>query len=44
MDDMFFATGSDIPVERFIAPRVEVETGVRIALAVDGTRVTSSTF
>src|SRR5882672_11744785 len=24
MDDMFFATGSDIPVERFIAPRVEV--------------------
>ena len=25
MDDMFFATGSDIPIERFIAPRVEVE-------------------
>jgi 2-oxo-hept-3-ene-1,7-dioate hydratase len=25
MDDMFFATGSDIPFERFIAPRVEVE-------------------
>ncbi len=25
MDDMFFAAGSDIPVERFIAPRVEVE-------------------
>lgn len=25
MDDMFFASGGDIPVERFIAPRVEVE-------------------
>src|ERR1700693_1234722 len=25
MDDMFFASGSDIPYERFIAPRVEVE-------------------
>jgi 2-oxo-hept-3-ene-1,7-dioate hydratase len=25
MDDMFFATGSDIPFDRFIAPRVEVE-------------------
>src|ERR1700756_416015 len=25
MDDMFFAAGSDIPFERFIAPRVEVE-------------------
>jgi len=25
MDDMFFAQGSDIPIERFIAPRVEVE-------------------
>jgi 2-oxo-hept-3-ene-1,7-dioate hydratase len=25
MDDMFFANGTDIPIERFIAPRVEVE-------------------
>jgi 2-oxo-hept-3-ene-1,7-dioate hydratase len=25
MDDMFFETGSDIPADRFIAPRVEVE-------------------
>jgi len=25
MDDMFFAQGGDIPVDRFIAPRVEVE-------------------
>jgi 2-oxo-hept-3-ene-1,7-dioate hydratase len=25
MDDMFFEAGSDIPIERFIAPRIEVE-------------------
>src|ERR1700745_227685 len=25
MDDMFFATGSDLPLNRFIAPRIEVE-------------------
>lgn len=25
MDDMFFETGADIPIERFIAPRIEVE-------------------
>jgi len=25
MDDMFFTSGTDIPVDRFIAPRVEVE-------------------
>ena len=25
MDDMFFAADSDLPLERFIAPRVEVE-------------------
>ena len=25
MDDMFFAQGADIPIDRFIAPRVEVE-------------------
>ncbi len=25
MDDMFFETGAQIPIERFIAPRVEVE-------------------
>jgi 2-oxo-hept-3-ene-1,7-dioate hydratase len=25
MDDMFFASGGDIPIARFIAPRVEVE-------------------
>ena len=25
MDDMFFEAGGDIPIDRFIAPRVEVE-------------------
>ena len=25
MDDMFFANGGDIPMSRFIAPRIEVE-------------------
>jgi 2-oxo-hept-3-ene-1,7-dioate hydratase len=25
MDDMFFETGGEIPIERFIAPRIEVE-------------------
>src|SRR4051795_10839054 len=25
MDDMFFETGAEIPLDRFIAPRVEVE-------------------
>jgi 2-oxo-hept-3-ene-1,7-dioate hydratase len=29
MDDMFFETGSDLPFDRFIAPRVEVELGPR---------------
>src|SRR2546429_534439 len=28
MDDMFFENGADIPIERFIAPRVEVELAV----------------
>src|ERR1700736_6269236 len=27
MDDMFFETGAEIPAQRFIAPRVEVELG-----------------
>jgi len=33
MDDMFFATGSDIPVERFHRAARGSGTGVRIALA-----------
>ena len=31
MDDMFFDTGSDIPFQRFIAPRVEVELAFVLA-------------
>ena len=36
MDDMFFETGSDIPFERFIAPRVEVELAFVLARALQG--------
>ena len=40
MDDMFFETGSDIPVERFIAPRVEVELGFVLDKPLRGPGVT----
>ncbi len=40
MDDMFFATGSDIPVERFIAPRVEVELAFVLRSPLTGPGVT----
>jgi 2-oxo-hept-3-ene-1,7-dioate hydratase len=40
MDDMFFATGSDIPFERFIAPRVEVELAFVLRSALKGPGVT----
>jgi 2-oxo-hept-3-ene-1,7-dioate hydratase len=40
MDDMFFETGSDIPCERFIAPRVEVELAFVLARDLRGPRVT----
>src|SRR5271167_3057080 len=40
MDDMFFATGSDIPFERFIAPRVEVELAFVLARDLKGPGVT----
>jgi 2-oxo-hept-3-ene-1,7-dioate hydratase len=40
MDDMFFATGSDIPIERFIAPRVEVELAFVLRSALQGPGVT----
>jgi 2-oxo-hept-3-ene-1,7-dioate hydratase len=40
MDDMFFATGSDIPFERFIAPRVEVELAFVLRSPVQGPGVT----
>jgi 2-oxo-hept-3-ene-1,7-dioate hydratase len=36
MDDMFFDNGSDIPVERFIAPRVEVELAFVLGRAIEG--------
>ncbi|MBS0398613.1 MAG: 2-oxo-hepta-3-ene-1,7-dioic acid hydratase [Proteobacteria bacterium] len=40
MDDMFFETGSDIPVERFIAPRVEVELAFVLGRPLKGPGVT----
>ncbi len=40
MDDMFFDTGSDIPFERFIAPRVEVELAFVLARDLKGPGVT----
>jgi 2-oxo-hept-3-ene-1,7-dioate hydratase len=39
MDDMFFATGSDIPFERFIAPRVEVELAFVLRLEIIDARI-----
>ena len=40
MDDMFFAAGSDIPIERFIAPRVEVELAFVLGSPLQGPGVT----
>ncbi len=40
MDDMFFATGSDVPFERFIAPRVEVELAFVLRSPLKGPGVT----
>jgi 2-oxo-hept-3-ene-1,7-dioate hydratase len=40
MDDMFFETGSDIPFERFIAPRVEVELAFILGRPLKGPGVT----
>jgi len=40
MDDMFFASGSDIPYERFIAPRVEVELAFVLREPLAGPGVT----
>jgi 2-oxo-hept-3-ene-1,7-dioate hydratase len=36
MDDMFFETGADIPIERFIAPRIEVELAFVLDRALNG--------
>jgi len=40
LDDMFFEPG-DIPTERFIAPRVEVELAFVLKKKIEGTRVTA---
>ena len=40
MDDMFFESGSDIPFERFIAPRVEVELAFVLGKTLKGPGVT----
>lgn len=40
MDDMFFAQGGDIPIARFIAPRVEVELAFVLGRALEGPGVT----
>src|SRR5215831_14956011 len=40
MDDMFFASGAEIPSERFIAPRVEVELAFVLSKSLRGPGVT----
>ncbi|MFT3817459.1 MAG: 2-oxo-hepta-3-ene-1,7-dioic acid hydratase [Rubrivivax sp.] len=40
MDDMFFAQGGDIPIGRFIAPRVEVELAFILGKSLKGPGVT----
>jgi 2-oxo-hept-3-ene-1,7-dioate hydratase len=42
MDDMFFESGRDIPIERFIAPRVEVELAFVLNKPLRGPGVTLS--
>lgn len=39
MDDMFYASGQDIPFERFIAPRIEVELAFILRKALTGPQV-----
>ncbi|MES2716057.1 MAG: 2-oxo-hepta-3-ene-1,7-dioic acid hydratase [Pseudomonadota bacterium] len=40
MDDMFFAGGGDIPIDRFIAPRIEVELAFILGKPLQGPNVT----
>ena len=40
MDDMFFETGSDIPIERFIVPRIEAELAFVLSRPLRGPAVT----
>lgn len=41
MDDMFFETGSDIAIDRFIAPRVEVELAFVLGKPLKGPGITT---
>ena len=36
MDDMFFSSGGDIPIDRFIAPRIEVELAFILGKPIKG--------
>ena len=40
MDDMFFSGGGDIPIDRFIAPRIEVELAFILGKPLQGPGVT----
>ncbi|MEQ1807480.1 MAG: 2-oxo-hept-4-ene-1,7-dioate hydratase [Burkholderiaceae bacterium] len=40
MDDMFFEAGGDIPIDRFVAPRVEVELAFILGKQLKGPGVT----
>jgi 2-oxo-hept-3-ene-1,7-dioate hydratase len=40
MDDMFFSGGGDIPIDRFIAPRIEVELAFILGKPLKGPGVT----
>lgn len=40
LDDMFFDNGSDVPLERFIEPRVEVELAFILGRKLEGPRCT----
>ena len=40
MDDMFFEPGGDIPIERFIAPRIEVELAFVLGRPLRGPSIT----
>jgi 2-oxo-hept-3-ene-1,7-dioate hydratase len=40
MDDMFFANGGNIPIQRFIAPRIEVELAFILGKPLKGPGVT----
>lgn len=40
MDDMFFETGTEIPIERFIAPRIEVELAFILNKPLQGPGIT----